>query len=138
LFYATLADVFASSTSTIKLVVGDFNAKLGRERCCRNVIRSHSLHVNKIDNSTKLIDFAVGKGLVIKSTMFSRKYINKYTWVSPDGRYKNQIDHVLVNSRFKNSILNVRTLRGADVDSDHLLLGIWIRVKLKKLSKTSK
>jgi len=26
-------------------------------------------------------------------------------------------------------------LRGADVGSDHLLLGIWIRVKLKKLSK---
>lgn len=53
------------------------------------------------DNGSKLIDFAIGKGLVIKSTMFSKKDIYKYTWVSPDGRYKNQIDHILVNSKFK-------------------------------------
>jgi len=52
--------------------------------------------------------------------------------VSPDGRHKNQIDHVLINNRFKNNITNVRTLRGADADSDHFLVGIWIRVKFKK------
>lgn len=72
---------------------------------------------------------------MIKSTMLPRKDIQKYTWVSLDRRYKNQIDHVLVNSRFKNSILNIRTLRGADLGSDHLLLGIWITVKLKQLGK---
>jgi hypothetical protein len=56
-------------------------------------------------------------------------------WVSPDGKYKNQIDHVLVNERFKNGITNVRTLCGADSDSDHLLVGVWIRIKLKKHNK---
>jgi len=39
--------------------------------------------------------------------MFPRKHMHGYTWVSPDGSYKNQIDYVLVNIRFKNSILNV-------------------------------
>ncbi|CAI6370121.1 unnamed protein product [Macrosiphum euphorbiae] len=135
LFYATLADIFASSTSTIRIVLGDFNAKLGREICYRNVIGNHSLHENTNNNGAKLIDFAVGNGLVIKSTMLPKKDIHKYTWVSPDGRYKNQIDHVLVNYRFKNSVLNVRTMRGADIGSDHLLLGIRIKVKLKKLDK---
>jgi len=38
----------------------------------------------------------------------------------------------LINNRFRISITNVRTLRGADADSDHLLVGIWIRVKFKK------
>jgi len=52
--------------------------------------------------------------------------------VSPDKRHKNQIDHVLINNRFKSSITNVRTLRGADADSDYLLVGIWIRAKFKK------
>jgi len=130
-----LADVFASSTSTIKIVLGNFNVKLGREICYRNVIGKHSLHENTNNNGAQLIGFAVGNGLVIKSTMLPKKDIHKYTWVSPDGRYKNQIDHVLVNSRFKNSVLNVRTLRGADIGSDHLLLGIRIKVKLKKLGK---
>lgn len=48
-----------------------------------------------------LFDFAIGKGLSIKSTMFHRKDIHKYTWVSPDGKYRNQIDHVLINNNFK-------------------------------------
>lgn len=38
-------------------------------------------------------------------------------------------------NRFKNSIANVRSLRGADIDSDHLLLGIWIKVKHKRIMK---
>lgn len=111
LFYATLADVFASSASIIKIELGNFNAKLGREICYRNVIGDHSLHVYTNDNGAKLIDFAVGKGLVIKSTMLSKKDIHKYTWVSPDGRYKNQIDHVLVNSRFRQHIECKNTAR---------------------------
>lgn len=64
--------------------------------------------------------------------MFPRKDIYKYTQVSPDGRHKNQINHVLIRNRFKNGIIDVRTLRRADVDSDLLLVGIWIRVKFKK------
>jgi len=38
----------------------------------------------------------------------------------------------LVNTKFKNSILNVKTLRGANIDSDYLILSIWIREKLIK------
>lgn len=68
--------------------------------------------------------------------MFPRKSIHKYTWTSPDGKYRNQIDHVLVTNRFKNSIVNIRSLRGANIDSDHVLLGIWVKVKLKRLMKS--
>jgi len=62
--------------------------------------------------------------------------MQKYTWVSPDEIYKNQIYHTLVNIRFENSIysyiVNVRILRSADMNSNHLLLIIWIKVKLKR------
>jgi len=43
-FYATLADLFVSSTGLIKVVISDLNAKLGREIRYRNVIGNHSLH----------------------------------------------------------------------------------------------
>lgn len=116
----------------VKIVLGDFNTKIDKGALYRAAIGTHSLHEALNDNGMKLISFSVGKGLCIKSIMFPRKEIHKYTWVSPDGKYKNQIDHVLINKRFKNGITNVRTFRGADSDSDHLLVGFWIRIKLKK------
>ncbi|VVC38393.1 Endonuclease/exonuclease/phosphatase,Reverse transcriptase domain, partial [Cinara cedri] len=82
-------------------------------------------------NGLNLIDFATSKGLVIKSTMFSHKKIHKGTWKSPDGNHTNQIDHVLVNDRFKNRITNVKTMRGADCDSDHYLVKVNIKARLK-------
>jgi len=135
MFYAALEDTFNQSKGGIRLVLGDLNAKIGHEEVYRSTIGSYSLHTNTNDNSIKLIDFALGKYMVVKSTMFPQKDIHKYTWISPNWRHKNQIDHVLINDRFKNSILNIRTLRGADMDSDHLLIGIWMRVKIKKYRK---
>ncbi|KAL4154026.1 hypothetical protein QTP88_001859 [Uroleucon formosanum] len=131
-FYDALEEVFDSTVGNIKIVLGDLNAKIGKEKIYHNVARAHSLHEHSNDNGSRIANFALGKGLIIKSTMFPRKDIYKYTWISPDGRQKNQIDRVLINNRFRNSITNVRTLRGADADSDHLLVGIWIRVKFKK------
>ncbi|KAL9956868.1 hypothetical protein ACROYT_G038416 [Oculina patagonica] len=55
---------------------------------------------------------------------------HKYTWTSPDGRTRNQIDHIAVNGIFKRSIQDVRAFRGADVGSDHNLVVGNIRLKL--------
>ena len=45
----------------------------------------------------------------------------KVTWVSPDSRTENKIDHICVSSKFRRSVLDVRVKRGADVASDHHL-----------------
>jgi len=100
-FYEDLESVLDSIPSNrIQIVLGDLNAKVGKEQCL--VVEKHSVHNETNDNGLKLIDLAVGKGLVIKSTMVPHKNIHKGTWRSPDGTYINQVDYILVNSRFKN------------------------------------
>lgn len=54
--------------------------------------------------------------------MFPRKNIHKYTWTSPNGITKNQIDHVLVDQRHEKSITNVKSIRGAECGTDHSLV----------------
>lgn len=46
----------------------------------------------------------------------------------------NQIDHILVSTRFKNCIQDTRTMRGADGDSNHYLVKEKMNVKTKKLT----
>jgi hypothetical protein len=43
----------------------------------------------------------------------------------------NQVDHVLISNRFRNAITDIRALRGRDIGSDHILLKIKFKVKLR-------
>ena len=57
--------------------------------------------------------------------------------MSPDGRTKIQIDHTLVNRKFRTSVLDTRAMRSADVASDHYLVRSTIRLKLKRAPVTN-
>jgi hypothetical protein len=49
------------------------------------------------ENGTRLIEFAIANDLIVSSSFFPRKNINKYTRNAPNGIHKSQIDHVLVD-----------------------------------------
>jgi hypothetical protein len=107
----------------MKILLGDFNAKVGREDIFKPTIGNESSHKISNDNGVRVVNFATSKNLVVKSTMFRHRSIHKYTWTSPDGQMHNQIDHVLIDRRRHSSILDVRSFfRGADCDTDHDLV----------------
>jgi hypothetical protein len=54
--------------------------------------------------------------------MFLHGNIHKYTWTSPDGKTHNYCDNILRDRRWHSSIINIRSLRGADCDIDHYLV----------------
>jgi hypothetical protein len=59
--------------------------------------------------------------------MFPHRNIHKYTWTSPDEKTHNQIDHTLVDRRRNSNVLDIRSLRAADCDSDHYLVVAKVR-----------
>ena len=48
------------------------------------------------------------------------------------------MDYILVKHRFRNSVKDVQTLPGADIDSDHNLLVAKVRTSLKKIIRFQK
>jgi hypothetical protein len=107
-----------------------FNARVGKEDIFKPIIRNESLHEISNDNGVRLVNFATCKSLRVKSTMFPHRNIHKYTWTSPDGKTLNQIDHILVDRRRHSNLLDVRSFRAADCDSDHCLVAAKVRERL--------
>ena len=49
----------------MKMLLGDFNAKVGRENIFKPTIGQESLHQDSNDNGVRLVNFATSKNLVL-------------------------------------------------------------------------
>jgi hypothetical protein len=76
------------------LILGDLNAKIGKEKAYENVTGKHTLHQLSNQNGELVCNFAIENNLTVMSTQFQHKRIHKGTWTSPDFTTVNQIDHV--------------------------------------------
>jgi len=129
-FYGELEQVFDNFPKYhTKSLLGDFNAKLGREDIFKPTVGNESLHQDSNDSGVRIVNFATAKNLVVKSTMFPHRNILKYTWTSPAGKTRTQIDHKLIDRKWHANILDVRPLSGADCDTDHCLVVAKVRGK---------
>jgi endonuclease/exonuclease/phosphatase family metal-dependent hydrolase len=114
----------------MKILLADFNAKVGREDIFKAIIGNESLHETSNDNGVRVVSVATSKNLRVKSMMFPHRNIHKHTWTSPDGKTRNQIDHILVDRRRHSNILDVRSYRAADCETDHYLVVAKVRERL--------
>lgn len=110
----------------IKILIGDFNTKVGSNSS--SAVGQHGLGTSN-NNGNRLIDLCQEYNMKIGGTLFPQKDVNKYTWTSPEGRIRNQIDHICISQNWKQLLLDVRTRRGADIHSDHLLVTGDIRLR---------
>jgi len=120
----------------MKILLGDFNAKVGREDHFKPSTGNETLNQNSNKNGVIIAIFATSKIMVVKSTMFLQGNILKDTWTSLDGKTHNQIDHILIDRRWS-SILDVRGFRRDDCDTDQYLViaKVWKRFNLRKLNE---
>jgi hypothetical protein len=91
----------------MKLIIGDFNAKIGQEGNLKPTIGKHSLHKDFRDNGMRLLGYAVCRNMIIGSTLFPYRNIHKITWKYPDEGTFNQIDHILIDVRHGSNLLDV-------------------------------
>jgi len=140
-FYEDLETTLKQTKSRdIKIVMGDFNAKVGNTTISQYVGKYGLGETN--DRGKRLIQFCEGNHLYVANTGFKQPKRRLYTWKSPGDVCRNQIDYILVSARVKNSITKCKTYPGADIGSDHVPVVMKMKIKLKipksKLQKTTR
>jgi hypothetical protein len=73
--------------------------------------------------------------MVIGSTMFKHENIYKRTWTATDRSFERQTDHMVIDPRHMLDLLDVRSYRGGNVDSNHYLVIARTRARISNIKK---
>jgi hypothetical protein len=129
-----------TKNSTWKIVLGDFNAKIGVPQSHENdVLGPFGVGVRN-ERGSRLIRFCRQNRLVITNTMFKRKSHQKWTWKSPNLLHTNEIDFILTSN--KSFVKNVEVLNRFEFETDHRMVRMTFKlcchIKRPKFKKNLK
>ena len=120
--------------------MGDFNARVGNDvNVWKGVVGSHGTSEFN-ENGLKLLDFCSVNNLLVTNTLFMHRDCHKFIWFHPGNTLGvgHMMDFILVNWKFRSSILDSRVFRGTYLQSDHRLVVAKVRVKFKVMKKKKK
>lgn len=125
-FYELLQDTFEKEREYYNIIMGDFNAKIQAGSKHSFSIGKYSTGEETNSNGELLINIAERNNLKIANTYYQKRKSNKWTWASPDGATKNEIDFFLIDDmRVMQDVGIVKKLK---FPSDHRAIQIKLRI----------
>ena len=107
------------------MVIGDINAKICKQGKHESDVINKYGTGQRNERETTLLEFARSRGLHIANGKYQKKKNTLWTWQSPDGCTRNQIDFIMTTR--KDTIMDVAVINRVNTGSDHRL----VRSKVK-------
>ena len=102
-FYEDLQGLLELTPSKdVLFIIWDWNAKVGSQET-PGVTGKFGLGMQN-EAGQGLIEFCQENALVIANTLFQQHKRGLYTWTSPDGQHRNQLDYILCSQRWRSSL----------------------------------
>nr|VZI50267.1 unnamed protein product [Spirometra erinaceieuropaei] len=86
---------------------------------------------SRYENGERLLSFAHRNRLLVTNKRFQHRKKHLLTWYSNDGRTASQIDYILVSSRFRSWVHDIRSMRGVETGNAHGSDHVLVRTRLK-------
>ncbi|XP_045453325.1 craniofacial development protein 2-like [Melitaea cinxia] len=96
-FYEDLQSTAANTSKNIKFM-GDFSGQIGKQKSGEEYTIGNHGFGNRSKNGSRLVSFAIENKFSILNSFYKKKPSKKWTWISPNGQYKNEIDYVMSNN----------------------------------------
>uniref|UniRef100_A0A8R1EDT1 Reverse transcriptase domain-containing protein n=1 Tax=Caenorhabditis japonica TaxID=281687 RepID=A0A8R1EDT1_CAEJA len=117
-FYESLEEAYTACRSRYKLVVGDFNARMGPRQHTERFIGPHSMEPRN-ESGELLATLCESNRLWHMNSQFGKPSHRRWTHISPNKLHKHEIDHILANGKF---VTDVSVVPSITTGSDHRLL----------------
>ena len=114
--------------------MGDFNAQIGkRTNPMETATGKFGLGLRNERGDT-LVEWATLREYTIMNTMFQKKAGSRWTWKSPNGLTKTDIDYILTNR--PDIVTDVTVINQVNIGSDHRLVMNNIKLNVEVERKT--
>ena len=110
------------------------NAVVGQESDGM-IVDDHSLRTRN-ERGRLLIEFCLRNKLCIMNTWFKQQKRRVYTWKASGDCNRYQLDYIIVQNRYKNSVINAHAYPGADANFDYNIIMMKVRLHLKRPHRT--
>uniref|UniRef100_A0A8R1ELP2 Reverse transcriptase domain-containing protein n=1 Tax=Caenorhabditis japonica TaxID=281687 RepID=A0A8R1ELP2_CAEJA len=117
-FYESLKEAYTACRSRYKLVVGDFNTRIGPRQHTERFIGPHSMEPRN-ESGELLATLCESNRLWHMNSQFGKPSHRRWTHISPNKLHKHEIDHILANGKF---VTDVSVVPSITTGSDHRLL----------------
>ncbi|KAK6018885.1 hypothetical protein OSTOST_15498 [Ostertagia ostertagi] len=127
-FYDQLEEVIRTEKSFYKFIVGDFNARIGKVEEKEDRIGQFGIG-ERNENGNRLAGLMSATRLFHGNSLFEKKEHRRWTWESPNGTTRAEIDHIITNRR--RCLCDVAVVPSFCTGSDHRLLRAKIRLSTR-------
>lgn len=133
LFYSTLETAIESAYTNKYIIMGDFNAQIGKS--LQGEERAFGMYSNgkRSKHGQRLVEFAIEKNLKFTNSMYKIRPSRKWTWQSPNGLYRNEIDYILTGNDLK--VQNFNIIQNLNFYTDHRMIRCTLHVEMIRKRK---
>lgn len=125
-FYEDISKSIHENKSTYTIVTGDLNAKVGADRDDTQTFIGKFGYGSRNSRGDMLVNFMEQEKLFHMSSFFEKRPARKWTWISPGGKHKNEIDYIF--SSHKCIVQDVSVLNSFYTGSDHRIIRAIVRI----------
>ena len=118
-FYNTIDKILEKQTH-YTIVMGDFNAKVGGQTNTSERATGCFGLGQRNERGYTLVEWATSNNFKIMNTQLQKKAGRTWTWRSPDGNTKNEIDYIMTDN--PSMVTDVTVLSRVNIGSDHRMV----------------
>ena len=117
--YEDIDNLITNSKAHYNVIMGDSNAKVGLGDPVKSCIGPYGLGARNTRGDS-LIKFAESHQLKIMNTFFKKRLHRRWTWISPNGVTRNEINYILTDK--PQTFMDVSVINSFNTGSDHRMI----------------